>query len=51
MAAYELRKKEKKNYRELADVRLPRPQRVPSRADTLYPIEILERTSDRVKIH
>ena len=51
MAAYELRKKEKKNYRELADVQLPRPERIPSKEDTLYPIEILERTSDRVKIH
>ena len=51
MAAYELRKKEKKTYRKLADVRLPRSERIPSKVDMLYPIEILERTSDRVKIH
>lgn len=51
MASYELRKKERKNYRALADIQLPRPEKVPSKADTLYPIEVLERTSDRVKIH
>ena len=50
MATYSLRTKERKNYREMADVRLPRPERV-CNADKLYPIEVLERDGGRVKIH
>ena len=48
MASYNLRRKEKISYRELADVRLPRPKRV---EDKLYPIQVLERQDGRVKIH
>ena len=48
MASYNLRKKETRNYREMAELRLPRPERVENK---LYPIEVLERRKGRVKIH
>ncbi len=49
MASYSLCTKERKNYRGMAEVRLPRPERV-SNANKLYPIEVLERDGGRVKI-
>ena len=48
MASYNLRKKESRNYREMAELRFPRPEKV---EDKLYPVEVLERREGRVRIH
>ena len=50
MATYSLRSKERKNYREIADIRLPRPERLQA-TNKLYPVKVLERDNQRVKIH
>lgn len=53
--AYSLRQKEKKNYRDLADVKLPPTRKLKSSADAdkLYAVEILETDEERgrVKVH
>lgn len=52
--AYSLRIKERKNYREIADVHLPRSRRVPPKPeDHLYPIEVVERDDEnsKTKVH
>ena len=46
MVSYNLRKKESRNYREMAELRLPRPEKVQHK---LYPIEVLERHEGRVR--
>ena len=53
MAFYDLRPREKKNFRELSDIKLPRASRQSSKwnADELYTIEIIEEREDEVKIH
>ena len=49
--AYNLRSSEPKSYS--LDVKLPRATRIPMRSkeDELYPIDVVERDGDRVKIH
>jgi len=47
--AYNLRTSEgRKNYRDLDTIKLPRAQRI---KDKLYPLEIVGRDGDRVKVH
>ena len=46
--AYHLGEKSRLNYRQLADVQLPRAERT---ADKLYPVEITDETESEVKIH
>lgn len=50
MATYSLRSKERKNYREIADIRLPRPKRLQA-INKLYLVEVLQRENGRVKTH
>ena len=47
---YNLREVPRANYKDLADVKLPRarPQATESK---LYPVEIVEEEEDRVKVH
>ena len=49
--AYNLRKNPRKDYKQLADIQLPRPghPRVP--ADKLYKVNVVDSENDRVKIH
>ena len=49
---YELRKKDKKNYKDLCQVQLPRAKRIKKDA-TLYELEIVEEDvyNNRVKVH
>ena len=50
--AYKLRQGQKKNYKDLADTKLPRARRsVKQNADKLYAVEIVEANEDKVKIH
>ena len=50
--AYKLRQGQKKNYKDLADTKLPRARRsVKQSTDKLYAVEIVESNEDRVKIH
>lgn len=53
--AYILRNLERKNYKEIANIQLPRARRVtgnPRTADELYPIEVVEDDyNGRVKVH
>ena len=50
--AYKLRQGQKKNYKDLADTKLPRARRsVKQNTDKLYAIEIMEANEDKVKIH
>jgi len=52
--AYSLRKKPRRNYQELADVKLPRTRRLMSRPeDQLYEVDVLEEDDEtgRVKVH
>ncbi len=50
--AYSLRQQERKNYRDLADVKLPPPSKK-AKEDPLYAVEVLEKDEDsgRVKVH
>ena len=51
---YELRRKDKKNYRDLCQVQLPRAKRIKKDIDaTLYELEIVEEDvyNSRVKVH
>lgn len=52
--AYNLRSgegtQERKNYRQLVTIKLPRAQRTRT-DDTLYPLEVIDREGDRVKVH
>ena len=49
--AYSLRQTAKKNYRVLADSRLPRAERVKLNPERLYSVEVVEREAGRVKVH
>ena len=49
--AYSLRQTERKNYRELGKVDLPRRTRQKSRDDDLYAIEVIDEDAGRVKVH
>lgn len=49
--AYELRRRSRKDYKELGDVKLPRLPRAKPKDDDLYPIEVVERSGQRVKVH
>ncbi len=49
--AYQLRNMKRKEYKQMSDVRLPRPTRLSKAEDELYPVEITEKAGDRVKIH
>ncbi len=52
--AYSLRQKPRKNYQELADVKLPRSRRLTSRPeDVLYQVDVVEEDDEtgRVKVH
>lgn len=53
--AYSLRAKPRKNYKEMADIQLPRSIRArnPEPEDKLYPVEVVERDAmnRRVKVH
>ena len=53
--AYSLRTTERKNYKEIADVQVPRGRRALQKPakDELYPIEIVERDDEqgKVKVH
>lgn len=49
--AYQLRQGQRKNYRELADTKLPRAKRTRKQDDNLYAIEVLEEKDGQVKIH
>ncbi len=44
--------RERKDYRKMADIKLPRPERVRGKAEgALYPVEVTESEGGRVKIH
>ncbi len=50
--AYSLRQLQRKNYRDLADIKLP-PARKELPAETLYPVEVVnvDKESGHVKVH
>ena len=50
---YDLRSKDRKNYKELSEVKLPRSQHRIQRDTTLYELEIVEEDvyTNRVKVH
>ena len=48
--SYTLRSSTGRNYRKLANIKLPR-ERIFTGRDKLYPIEILERDSSQARIH
>ena len=50
---YELRKKDKKNYKDVALVQLPRAKRIKQKDTTLYELEIVEEDvyNNKVKVH
>ena len=53
--SYQLRERDKKNYKELADLKLPRAERAAKQVqdDHLYELEVIEEDeySGRVKVH
>ena len=46
-----LRSKKRVNYREADDVRLSRAERARSPSNELFPVHVIERTDERVKVH
>ena len=48
---YNLRKRERQDYRKLTDIQLPRQMKGSEIREKLYPIEVVEREGERVKIH